>query len=142
MIGRLIGDKPIQPLARIVFVTILINVFVLVSDLFTEIYTSSPDANSAKYLFFGLARYNAFVPRIWTVLLFNVLAAVLFLTPAAMHNTTFVLIACPPAFAVSWIQRGWGRLCRDPCPAPCTNSSRTSPASPNGRLLREYGCLV
>ena len=58
------------------FCQVLINLFLLISEVFTEFYTGSTHAVSARYLFFGLEGYNALVPWIWTSIVLNVVAVV------------------------------------------------------------------
>jgi len=50
----------------------IINLFLLVSEIFTEFYTDSTHVASARYLYFGLHGYNALVPWIWTSVVMNV----------------------------------------------------------------------
>jgi hypothetical protein len=70
-----------RTLVNIMRVTILINLLMLVSELFTEFYTGGRPRSSAQYLFFGLHGHNALVPWIWTSIAMNVAAAVFFLRP-------------------------------------------------------------
>ncbi|MEZ6074482.1 MAG: NrfD/PsrC family molybdoenzyme membrane anchor subunit [Pirellulaceae bacterium] len=47
-------EQPIATLTKIIRVTILINLLMVASELFTEFYTGGTHVSSAKYLFFGL----------------------------------------------------------------------------------------
>ena len=68
------GDRVISFLRMVVLIAGLINVFLLISEVFTEFYADSAHVASARYLFFGLHGHNALVPWIWTSITLNVLA--------------------------------------------------------------------
>jgi len=103
-------DEPVQTLVRIVRVTILINLLMVVSEVFTEFYTGGAHTSSAHYLFFGLHGFNGLVPWIWTAIGLNVAAAVLFLHPKAMSNMWWVVAASAMAFVGIWIEKGMGLI--------------------------------
>lgn len=105
-----IPDRPIQLLLQIIRITILINLLMLASELFTEFYTGGAHTTHAQYLFFGLHGHNALVPWIWTAIVLNVAAAVLFLLPAAMRSMWLLTVACILAFVGVWIEKGMGLI--------------------------------
>jgi molybdopterin-containing oxidoreductase family membrane subunit len=109
-LGVKFGDKPIQTLVSIVRITVLINLFMLVSEIFTEFYTGGSHTASARYLFFGLHGHDGLVPWIWTAITLNVLSAVLFLHPKAKTTAPVVITACVLAFAGVWIEKGMGLI--------------------------------
>jgi len=110
-IGRVnIPDAPIKTLVHIVRVTILINLLMLISELFTHFYTGGSHAAASYYLFFGLHGKSGLVPWIWTAIIFNIVAAVLFLLPAAMEKMWVVIAACVLAFLGIWIEKGMGLI--------------------------------
>ncbi|MFU8806316.1 MAG: NrfD/PsrC family molybdoenzyme membrane anchor subunit, partial [Bradymonadaceae bacterium] len=57
-----VGNGPIRTLTTILRITVLLNLFLLGSELFTEFYTGGSHGASAQYLYFGLHGYNALVP--------------------------------------------------------------------------------
>lgn len=105
-----IPDRPMQLLVQIIRVTVLINLLMLGSKLFTEFYTGGAYSKHAIYLFFGLDGHSALVPWIWTAIVLNVIAAVLFLMPAALRSTKVVVLACVTAFVGIWIEKGMGLI--------------------------------
>lgn len=110
-IGKVnLPDRPMQILVQIVRVTILINLLMVASELFTEFYTGSSHSAHAYYLFFGLHGHNALVPWIWTAIVLNVVAAVMFLLPAAMRRMWLVVTASVLAFVGVWIEKGMGLI--------------------------------
>ena len=105
-----ISEKAIKTLVQIVRVTILINLLMVVSELFTEFYTGGSHTASARYLFFGLHGKNALVPWIWTSIALNVAAALMFLHPRAMSHSHMIKLACVMAFVAVWIEKGMGLI--------------------------------
>ncbi len=116
LIKRLTGvpglDAPIATLTKIVRVTILINLLMVASELFTEFYTGGADASAAKYMFFGLHGKTALVPWIWTAIVLNITAALLLLWPGllALNRRPLLVAACAMAFVGAWIEKGMGLI--------------------------------
>jgi len=105
-----IPDRPINLLIQIVRVTVLINLLMLVSELFTEFYTGGAHTTHAQYMFFGLHGYSGLVPWVWSAVALNVLAAILILLPAATRNVAVASTACVFAFVGVWIEKGMGLI--------------------------------
>lgn len=103
-------DRPMRLLVQIIRITILINVLMVGSELFTEFYTGSAHAAHAHYLYFGLHGHSGLVPWIWTAIVLNIAAAILFLLPAVMRNTPILVAACVLAFVGVWIEKGMGLI--------------------------------
>jgi molybdopterin-containing oxidoreductase family membrane subunit len=110
VLGHRIDDGPSRVLINIVRVTILINLLMVVSEVFTEFYTGGAHTASAKYLFVGLHGHDALVPWIWTAIVFNVFAVVLFLSPWVLRHTSVLIVACVLAFVGAWIEKGMGLI--------------------------------
>jgi Ni/Fe-hydrogenase subunit HybB-like protein len=108
--GVTIPDKPIHTLVQICRVTVLINLLMVASELFTEFYTGGAHETHARYLFFGLHGHNALVPWMWTAIILNVVAAILFLLPAAKTSMWLLIGACVTAFIGIWIEKGMGLI--------------------------------
>jgi len=105
-----VGDGAIKILVNIMRVTILINLLMLVSEVFTEFYTGGSHTASAQYLYFGLHGYNALVPWIWTSVGFTVIATLLLLCPKVTQKPAMLITACVLAFAGIWIEKGMGLI--------------------------------
>lgn len=99
---------PVWTLVKILRVTVLINLFLVVSEVFTEFYTGGSHTASAQYLFFGLHGHSALVPWIWTAVVFNVVAAVLLLVARGERNLWIIDVACVLTFVAIWIEKGMG----------------------------------
>ena len=105
-----ISDGPIRTLVSIVRVAILVNLLMVVSEIFTEFYTGSAHVSNIQYLYFGLHGYNSLVPWIWTSITFTLIATVLFLQPNILRNFWMLNFACVLAFIGLWIEKGMGLI--------------------------------
>src|SRR5512136_3100925 len=76
-----IGDQPIFTLRMIMTVAMIINMFLLGSELFTEFYSPTMHAAAAHYLYFGLHGHSGLVPWIWTAIALDVVGLALLVTP-------------------------------------------------------------
>jgi Ni/Fe-hydrogenase subunit HybB-like protein len=112
-----VSDDALLTLRRIVQVAMIINIFLLVCEVFTEFYTDSAHTASARYLYFGARGRHALVLWIWTAILFNVLATALLLLPASRALRTLNL-ACILAIAGIWVEKGMGLIVPAFIPTP------------------------
>ena len=104
------GNSPIRTLVNIMRITILINLLMLISEVFVEFYTGGSHTSAAKYLYFGLHGHNALVPWIWSSVAMTVAAAILLLCPKVFEHPAMLISACGLAFAGIWIEKGMGMI--------------------------------
>jgi len=109
--------KAQQTLTKIVTVALLINMFLLGCEIFTEFYTDSAHGASARYLFLGLHGKSALVPWIWTAIGLNTAALVLLLLPFS-DSLKFVYPACVFLIVGIWIDKGMGLIIPAFIPTP------------------------
>jgi len=105
-----IGEGAFKTLINIVRVTVLINLFLVLAEVFTEFYTDSSHTVSAEYLYFGLGEADALVPWIWTAIAFNILAAILFYRPNIQRYPAVLTAACALTLTGIWIEKGMGLI--------------------------------
>jgi molybdopterin-containing oxidoreductase family membrane subunit len=105
-----IGNGPIRILVNIMRVTILINLLMLASEIFTEFYTGGSHTASARYLYFGLHGYNALVPWIWSSVGLTIIATFILLRPKITEHPVMLTIGCVIAFVGIWIEKGMGLI--------------------------------
>lgn len=103
-----IGNEPVRTLLNILRVTVITNLFMLVSEAFTEFYTGGSHTASARYLFLGLHGHTGLVPWIWTSIGLNVVACVLFFLPRLLERRALLVLACFLTFIGIWIEKGMG----------------------------------
>jgi Ni/Fe-hydrogenase subunit HybB-like protein len=109
-LGANFGTGPIRTLVNIMRITILINLLMLVSEVFVEFYTGGSHTSAAQYLYFGLHGHNALVPWIWSSVIMTIVAAVLLLWPRVLQSPRLLITACVLAFAGIWIEKGMGMV--------------------------------
>ncbi len=101
---------PIETLTKIMRVTILLNLFLVVAEAFTQFYTGGHHDDAAQYLYFGTHGHSALVPWIWTALVLNVSAAAILLIARKDSTYKWLNIACVLAFVGVWIEKGMGLI--------------------------------
>ncbi|HOB99386.1 MAG TPA: polysulfide reductase NrfD, partial [Verrucomicrobiota bacterium] len=121
-----VSDDALFTLRRIVQVALIINLFLLLCELFTEFYADTHHIASAQYLFLGLHGYNALVPWIWTAVAMNVVATTLFMLPLSRALKT-LNIACVLAIVGIWIEKGMGLIVPAFIPSPLGEIVEYSP---------------
>ncbi|MBU0616941.1 MAG: polysulfide reductase NrfD [Planctomycetes bacterium] len=112
-----VRDDALLTLRRIVQVAMVINMFLLGCELFTEFYTDSAHLASVRYLYFGLHGRAALVPWIWTAVAFDSLAMLILILPAS-RGLTLLNLACVLAIVGIWIEKGMGLIVPAFVPTP------------------------
>ncbi len=112
-----VNDEALLTLRRIVQVAMIINMFLLACEVFTEFYTDSTHVASARYLYFGLQGRATLVPWIWTAVGMNLLATVLLLLPAS-RGLRLLNVACVLSIVGIWIEKGMGLIVPAFVPTP------------------------
>ncbi len=112
-----VSDDALMTLRRIVQVAMIINLFLLGCEVFTEFYTDSTHVASARYLYFGLHGRHALVPWIWTAIAFNLVATLLLVLPAS-RGLRWLNVAGVLAIVAIWIEKGMGLIVPAFVPTP------------------------
>jgi len=112
-----IGDATLGIIRRIIQVTLLINMFLLVAELFKEFYSEQGHFTSAHYLFFGLKGHTGLVPWIWTAVGLNS-AATLLLVLRVSRKLWIFNVACVFLLLGIWIEKGMGLIIPGFIPTP------------------------
>jgi Ni/Fe-hydrogenase subunit HybB-like protein len=112
-----ISDKALLTLRSIVQVSMLINVFLLVNEIFKEFYSGNLHVASSKYLFLGLHGHHALVPWIWTAIAFNLIAMFLLVLPLS-RSLKWLNVTCVLCIVGIWIEKGMGLVIPGFIPTP------------------------
>ena len=112
-----ITDKALLTLRSIVQVSMLINVFLLVNEVFKEFYSGDLHVASSRYLYLGLHGYHALVPWIWTAIVFNLAAMFLLVLPLS-RSLKWLNLTCVLSIAGIWIEKGMGLVIPGFIPTP------------------------
>ncbi len=105
-----VPEGPINTLLGIMRITVLVNLFMVMAEVFTEFYTGGSHMSAATYLYFGLHGRHALVPWVWTALAFNVLGAVVLLSPGLAKRRPLLNVALAMIFVGIWIEKGMGLI--------------------------------
>jgi len=113
----MITDRALMILRGIVQVSMLINVFLLVCEVFTEFYAGGLHIASSKYLYLGLHHHHALVPWIWTAIALDLTAMVLLVLPVS-RTLKWLNLTCVLAIVGIWIEKGMGLVVPGFIPTP------------------------
>ena len=108
---------PMRILRNILTVAMIINIFLLLSEVFTEFYTDSAHVASARYLYLGLHGRYGLVPWIWTAIALNMLATLILVLPISRRMPA-MNVACVLLIAGVWIEKGMGLIIPAFIPTP------------------------
>ncbi|MBI5543639.1 MAG: polysulfide reductase NrfD [Deltaproteobacteria bacterium] len=106
--GLALTGRPVHVLVGILKVTVLLNLFMVLSEVFTEFYGGGAHTASARYLFVGLHGHHALVPWIWTAVALNVFSAAMLYLPGIRERAGLLVLACALTFVGVWIEKGMG----------------------------------
>lgn len=113
-----IDGRPLGVLVSVLKITTLLNLFMVVSEVFTEFYAGTAHTGSAHYLYVGSHGKATLVPWIWTAIGLNVIAAAIFLVPKIRERRRLLLAACVLTFVGVWIEKGMGLVVPGFIPSP------------------------
>lgn len=121
-----VTDHALGLLRTIVTIALTINQFLLISELFTELYADTAHSISLNYLLFGLGDKHALVGWIWPAIIFNTTALILLYIP---RSTTWLRtnIACILLIVGIWIEKGMGLIIPAFVPSPVGEIVEYSP---------------
>ncbi len=123
----MITDRALMTLRGIVQVAMIINVFLLACEMFTEFYSGGLHVTSSRYLFLGLHGYHGLVPWIWTAIAFNLTAMVLLLLPVS-RGLKWLNVACVLCIIGIWIEKGMGLVIPGFIPTPLGEMAEYMPS--------------
>ncbi|EMI19931.1 polysulfide reductase, NrfD [Rhodopirellula maiorica SM1] len=108
--GYAASPGPVNTLIQIIRVSMVINLVMLASEMFTLFYTGGAHGVSAEYLFFGLHGHHGLFAWIWTAIAMNLLGTALFFSRAALGRGSVQIIACLLVIVGIWIEKGMGLI--------------------------------
>ncbi len=112
-------DKTVfNKLRLIIVVSAIINLIMLLSEIFKEFYFPTHHSISAIYLFFGLDGHNSLVPWIWTSISVNIVSTLILAFNPGKNNPKILLPACAFLFVAIWMEKGIGLIVPGLIPSP------------------------
>lgn len=105
------GREPVQKLSIIVTYAMLLNIFFLLMELFTGLYSGIPHhIEHFQFLYLGLEGNTTLVPYMWISAVLAVVSMTMLLIPSLRKNETTLLIACIFVFLSIWLDKGLGMI--------------------------------
>ena len=105
-----IKDEALHKVAEIVTWCMAVNLFLLGSEVFKEVYSATAHIEPFNYLWHGLRGNDQLVPWIWTALIVNSLAFLILIIPSIRKNFIMLNIACVFIFIGVYIEKGMGLI--------------------------------
>ena len=143
--GLQLPGGPERTLIGVMRVTVIVNLFMALSEAFTEFYGGGSHVASARYLYFGLRGHDALVPWIWTALACNAAAATILLVPALSKRRPALDAAMFLALAGIWIEKGMGLIVPGFIPSTMHELVEYAPTATEWRVtagIWAFGLLV
>jgi molybdopterin-containing oxidoreductase family membrane subunit len=113
------GKEAIQKLAMIVAYAVAINLFFLLVELFTVIYSSMPHhTDGFRYMFFGLEGNNTMAPAMWVGQIIGLFCLVALWIPKVRANETFLAVIAVGVIFSLWLEKGVAMVVIGFIPAP------------------------
>ncbi len=129
------GEKAIKKLAQIVTYALAANVFFVLVELFTGLYSDIPEhLHHFQYLFLGYQGKSALAPWMWTSQIMAVGVLVLLLIPKIRENLTALGFLCAGVIAAIWIDKGLGMVVTGFVPNPMGRVVEYWPTFPEGLI--------
>jgi len=125
------GREAIRKLGVIVAYAMTVNVFLLLLELFTGLYSHVPDhVASIEYLFYGLDGQHGLAIFMGLSLVLGLVALVALLVPRWRHNERVLAVACGFVFISLWIEKGLGLIVAGFVPSPLEDVTLYVPTAP------------
>lgn len=105
-----VRDRAIFKLAEIIAYAMAINLFLMFAEIFKEYYSKTTHLAPMQYLYQGLHGHARLVPWIWTAMIFNTIAFLLFLLPRTRERFLTLNVGCVLMFVGIWIEKGMGLI--------------------------------
>ncbi|PKK84335.1 MAG: menaquinol oxidoreductase [candidate division Zixibacteria bacterium HGW-Zixibacteria-1] len=113
------GKEPVQKLAIIATYAMSMNIFLILMEVFTVLYSNIPEhIHHFQFLFFGLEGNTTLVPWMWSSVILAILALILLLNPKTRRNESILAVACVAVFVSIWIDKGLGMVVAGFTPTP------------------------
>ena len=130
------GREAIQKLAVIVTYATAINIFFILTEVFTAFYSAIPaHEEHFKYLFIGLNGDRRLVPWMWLSVLLSWVALALLLVPKWRANIRLLVVACLCVFVSIWLDKGLGLMVGGMVPSPLGAVTRYVPTLPESTIV-------
>ena len=125
------GWEAIQKLVTIVVYALVINLFFVLVELFTGLYSDMPHhLQTFEYLFVGLEGQAALVPWMWISAALTGSTVVLLLIPRIRRQEKFLAVLCVAVILAIWIEKGLAMVVAGFIPSPLGRITEYTPTAP------------
>jgi len=125
------GKEAIGKLAVIVAYAMAINLFFVLVELFTGLYSGMPHhVDHFEYLFVGLHGHAALAPWMWVCEILTVGCVVLLLFPGVRANEKLLAPLCLAVIVAIWIEKGIAMVVAAFIPSPLGKVTEYAPTAP------------
>jgi Ni/Fe-hydrogenase subunit HybB-like protein len=125
------GWEAIQKLAMIVAYAMVVNLFFVLVELFTGVYSDMPHhLHAFEYLFLGLEGHSGLVPWMWIDTALTTLTVVLLLIPSVRRQEKFLAPLCATVILAIWIEKGLAMVVTGFIPSPLGRITDYAPTAP------------
>jgi len=129
------GKEAIQKLGTIVTYAMLVNLFFVLVELFTALYSAMPHhLHPFEYLFLGLEGKGGLVPWMWVSGLLTVVSVTLLVFPRVRRNESILAAICVAVIAAIWIEKGMGLVVTGFIPSPLGRITEYFPTAPEAMI--------
>jgi Ni/Fe-hydrogenase subunit HybB-like protein len=113
------GKEAIQKLATIVTYAMVLNLFFVLVEVFTAVYSNMPHhLHHFEYLFTGLDGKTALVPWMWTSVTLTIISVLLLINPKIRRREGTLFFICVAVIIAIWIEKGMGLIVTGFIPSP------------------------
>ena len=125
------GKQAIDALGKIVTYAMTINVFFVLMELFTALYSDIPDhVTHFQFLFTGLEGENTLAPWMWVSSILAVVSLIVLINPRTRNNYSWLIFGCVAVVVSLWIDKGLGMVIAGFVPNPLGQVVHYSPTAP------------
>lgn len=122
-----IPDAAINLMSQIVVWCLGIALFLILSEVVTELYPSTEHSFQLKYALFGMFGLTKMAPWLWASYIMMIGSFILLLIPKIRKNYSILPIICVILFAGIWIDKGLALVIPGMVPSPIGEFSEYTP---------------
>lgn len=125
-----IPDEVFNLLSQIIAWCLAISLFLILSEVVTELYPATEHSFSIQYLITGKHGLGGLVPFFWVSILMMLGGFLILLSPRMRKDTKFFLpLACVLVFVGIWIDKGMGLVIPGHIPSPVGEFTEYTPSA-------------
>ena len=120
--------EAIQKMAVIITYAMCLNVFFILMEVFTTVYSGIPEhLHHMQFMYLGLDGVNTLVPWMWASSILAIFSLVLLINPKTRMKENILAIACVMVFISLWIEKGFALITTGFTPTPFDTVTRYVP---------------